>query len=175
MRLTAILMGFCLAAGVVLAQQAPPKPGPEVQKLKAFEGKWTGESEMKPSPFGPGGKMTSADECTWNDGGFQLVCKGTSNGAMGKVSGTSVMGWSGEDKAYKYMGYDSMGMMATAKGEVSGNTWTWNGEDKMGGKTFHSRYTIVTTSPTSYMFKWETSEDGTKWNTVMEGKSTKKM
>ena len=92
---------------------------------------------------------------------------------MGKVSGTSVMGWSGEDKAYKYMGYDSMGMMASAKGDVSGNTWTWNGEDKMGGKMMHSRYTIVTTSPTAYTFKWETSEDGNKWNTIMEGKSTK--
>ena len=163
----------CLAAGIALAQGGPPKPGPEVQKLKVFEGKWTGESEMKPSPFGPGGKMTSADECTWADGGFQLVCKGTSTGPMGKMSGTSVMGWNGEDKAYKYMGYDSTGMMAAAKGQVSGKTWTWTGEDKMGGKLMHSRYTIVETSPTSYTFKWEMSEDGKTWNTIMEGKSTK--
>jgi hypothetical protein len=177
MRSIAITVGFCLVAGAALAQapQAPPKPGPEVQKLSVFAGKWTGESDMKPSPFGPGGKMTSSDDCTWYEGGFQIVCKGTSTGPMGKVSGTSAMGWNGEEKAYKYMGFDSMGMMATATGTVSGNTWTWNGEDKMGGKTVHSRYTITTTSPTSYTFKWETSEDGKTWNTIMEGKSTKKM
>ena len=165
----------CLAAGTVMAQaqQGPPKPGPEVQKLKMFEGKWTGESEMKPSAFGPGGKMTSMDDCTWFEGGFQLVCKGTMTGAMGKVQGTSVMGWNGEEKVYKYMGYDSMGMMGSATGSVSGKTWTWNGTDKMGGKTIHSRYTIVETSPTSYTFKWETSEDGKTWNTIAEGKSTK--
>ena len=171
--IAAVMSVACLAAGIALAQGGPPKPGPEVQKLKVFEGKWTGESEMKPSPFGPGGKMTSADECTWADGGFQLVCKGSSTGPMGKMTGTSVMGWSGEDKAYKYMGYDSTGMMATAKGQVTGKTWTWTGQDKMGGKTMHSRYTMVETSPTSYTFKWETSQDGKTWTTIMEGKSTK--
>lgn len=171
--IAAVMSVGCLAAAIALAQGGPPKPGPEVQKLKVFEGKWTGESEMKPSPFGPGGKMTSADECTWADGGFQLVCKGTSTGPMGKMTGTSVMGWNGEDKAYKYMGYDSTGMMATARGQVTGKTWTWMGKDKMGGKTMHSRYTIVETSPTSYTFKWETSEDGKTWATIMEGKSTK--
>jgi hypothetical protein len=173
MRFTAFLVGLCLAAGTLLAQQGPPKPGPETKRLGVFEGKWTGESEMKPSAFGPGGKMTSTDDCTWADGGFQLVCKGSSNGAMGKMSGTNVMGWNGEEKAYKFMGYDSMGMMATAKGTLADKTWTWMGEDKMGGKTIHSRYTIVETSPTSYTFKWESSEDGKTYTTIAEGKSTK--
>ena len=175
MRSIAITVGFCLVAGAALAQapQGPPKPGPEVQKLKVFEGKWKGESEMKPGPWGPGGKMTSEDDCTWFEGGFELVCRGTGSGAMGKMKSEGVMGWNGEEKAYKYMGFDSMGMMASANGTVSGNTWTWSGEDKMGGKLIKSRYTIVVTSPTTYTFKWETSEDGKTWTTAAEGKSTK--
>jgi hypothetical protein len=44
----------------------------------------------------------------------------------------------------------------------------------MNGKPFHSRYTMVEGSPTSYTYKWDMSEDGTKWTTMMEGKSTKK-
>jgi len=31
----------------------------------------------------------------------------------------------------------------------------------------------VEESPTAYTFKYETSEDGQKWNTMMEGKATK--
>lgn len=173
MRFTSCLVGLCLVAGAALAQQEPPKPGPEVKRLAAFEGKWTGEAEMKPGPLGPGGKMTSTDECTWSEGGWQLVCKGSSSGAMGSMTGTNVMGWSDEDKAYKFMGYDSMGMMMTAKGTVSGKTWTWTSTEKMKGKTVHSRYVMVETSPTSYTWKWEMSEDGKTFNTAAEGKSTK--
>jgi hypothetical protein len=163
-------------ATVTLAQQpqGPPPPGPEVKRLGIFEGKWTEEADMKPSAFGPGGKMTSTNECAWAEGGYQLVCKGKSTGAMGSMSGTNVMGWNAGEKAYKFMGYDSMGMMMTATGKVDGKTWTWNGADNMGGKTIHSRYTITETSPTSYTFKWETSEDGKTYATIAEGKSTKK-
>ncbi len=44
----------------------------------------------------------------------------------------------------------------------------------MGGKTDPVALHIVETSPTSYTFKWETSEDGKTYATIMEGKSTKK-
>lgn len=173
MRFTSFLVGLCLVSATVLAQQGPPPPGPEVKRLGVFEGKWTGEAEMKPSAFGPGGKMSSMDECSWAEGGYQLVCKGSSTGAMGKMSGTNVMGWNADEKAYKFMGYDSSGMMTTAKGTLEDKTWTWTGVDKMGGKTIHSRYTMVETSPTSYTWKWEASEDGKTYNVLAEGKSTK--
>ena len=168
--------GLCLAAGAALADHhtEAPKPAPEVQKLGAFAGKWTGEADMKPGPWGPGGKMTSEDDCSWFDGGFQLVCRSISGGALGKLKSEAIMGWNAEDKVYRYMGFDSSGMMGSANGTVSGNTWTWTGEDKMGGKLIKSRYTITLTSPTTQTFKWEASEDGKTWTTAAEGKSTKK-
>jgi hypothetical protein len=85
----------------------------------------------------------------------------------------AILGWSPEEKVYKYMGFDSMGMMGSATGTVSGNTWSWTGSDKMGGKLIHSRYTVTVTSPTTQTFKWETSEDGKTFTTAAEGKSTK--
>src|SRR5262249_24017429 len=105
--------------------------------------------------------------------GYQLVCKGKATGPMGNASGTNAMGWNAGEKAYKFMGYDSMGMMATATGTVKDKTWTWHGSEKMGEKPIHSRYTMVETSPTSYTWKWETSEDGKTYAMIGEGKSTK--
>ena len=171
-----VLSGSLVSALVLAVPQHTevPKPGPEVKKLDVFAGKWKGESEMKPGPWGPGGKMTSEDECKWLEGGFVLECHGDASGAMGKMKSSMALGWNPEDKAYKYMGWDSMGMMGTATGSVSGNTWSYTGEEKMGGKMIKSRYTIVVTSPTTQTFKWETSDDGGKtWKMAAEGKSTK--
>jgi hypothetical protein len=175
-RLLTTALSFGLATAVAIAQQpqGPPKPGPETKKLDAFAGKWQGEGEMKPGPWGPGGKMTNVDDCSWFEGGFQLVCHSSGSGAMGSVKGEGVMFWSPEDKVYKYMGYDSMGMSMSAAGTSTGNTWSWKSTDKMGGKTIHSRYTVTLTSPTTQTYKYETSEDGKAWNTMAEGTSTKK-
>ena len=63
-------------ATVATSQQQPaPKPSAEHQKLAYFVGTWTSTGEMKPSPFGPGGKMTSTETCEWFDGGFAVVCR----------------------------------------------------------------------------------------------------
>ena len=173
----AVLIGVCFAAGVALANQHTemPKPGPETKKLDAFAGKWKTEATMQPGPWGPGGKMAGEQDCTWFEGGWQLVCRENSEGALGKMKSEAVLGWNGEEKVYKYQGFDSMGMMGTASGTNSGNTWSWTGQDKMGGKVIHSKYTITLTSPTSQTFKWEVSDDGGKtWKTAADGKSTKK-
>lgn len=168
---------LCLGAiviGVAFAQ-APeaPKPGPEHKALSYFAGRWTSESEMKPGPYGPGGKMTSQDTCEWFAGGFQLVCRSQGKGPMGPTSSMGVLTYSLADKAYTYYGIDSMGSSELSKGTHSGKTWTFTSKSNMRGESFNSRYTIVETSPTSYTFKWDTSPDGTKWSTMMEGKTTK--
>lgn len=174
-RVVIAVLGCCLAALAFANQQKePPKPGPEVKKLEVFVGNWAGEGEMKPGPWGPGGKVTSESECSWFEGGWQLVCRESGKGDMGTMKSQYVLGWSPEDKVYKYQGFDSTGWMGTATGTVSGNTWSWTGEDKMGGKLIKSRYTITLPSPTVQTFKWETSEDGKTWKVAAEGKSTKK-
>src|SRR5262249_54896369 len=101
-----VLTGVCFLASAALtvAQQGPPKPGPETQKLAPFAGKWKGEATMSAGPWGPGGKMTSESTCAWFDGGFQLICSESGGGAMGPMKSVAVLGWSGEDKVYKYMG-----------------------------------------------------------------------
>jgi len=152
---------------------APPKPGPEVQKLKYFLGAWKVEGDAKPGPMGPGGKFTGTTHNQWMPGGFFVV--GRSTGDMGpmKVTGTSYLGYNPEDKVYTFHEFNSAGESIAAKGSVEGDTWTWTSEDKMQGKPFKGRFTEKITSPTSYDFKYEMSMDGKPFETVMEGKATK--
>jgi hypothetical protein len=173
-RTLSLSLGVVAMAGIAFAQ-APeaPKPGPEHKALGYFAGKWTSEGEMKPGPYGPGGKMTSQDTCEWFSGGFQLVCRSQGKGPMGPMTSMGVLAYNPQDKAYTYYGIDSMGTSELAKGAKSGKTWTFTSKSYMEGQAFNSRYTIVETSPTSYTFKWDTSSDGTKWSTMMEGTTTK--
>ena len=158
----------------VLAQTPPaPKPGPEHKALEFFAGKWTTTGEFKPGPLGPGGKMSSADTCEWFSGGFSVVCRGEAKSPMGSMNTLGIVSYDAEQKQYTYYAIDSMGMGELSTGNKSGDIWTFGATSRMGGQTFKSRYTMSITSPTTYTFKWETSPDGSKWVTMMEGKATK--
>ena len=174
----AILLASALltAAATLPAQEKKmeaPKPGPEVKKLSYFVGTWNTTGEVKANPFMPAGKMTSLDKCEWFDGGFHVVCRSTGKGPAGPMKGLGILAYNGEDKMYTYMGIDNSGFSEMSKGTNDGNTWTYTAEEKMGGQTFKGRYTMVTSSPDSYTFKYETSPDGNQWATMMEGKTTR--
>lgn len=166
-----------LTSGMALAQ-APaeaPKPTPEHKKLGYYVGKWTAEGEMKPNPFAPGGKFTSADSCEWFEGGFAVVCRSEGKGPMGPTKGLGIMSYSAEEKAYTYYGVDNspMVMASVPRGTVQGDTWVYDDEAKMGGKSVKSRFTMKVGSPTSYTFKWEMLGEDGSWKPITEGKATK--
>jgi len=172
-------IGMILAASIVLsasavAQNQPPKPGPELKKLDMFVGSWTLDGNMKPGMMGPGGSMTESEKCEWMEGGFYIVCHSDYKSSMGNGVGLSVMGYSPEEKAYTYREFNSFGEFDDSRGTVDGDTWTWTNEEKMDKMTMKGRFTIKMTSATSYNFTFDMSQDGTKWSTVMDGKATKK-
>jgi hypothetical protein len=167
----ACVLSFAAAA---LAQMEMPKPGPEHKKLDTLAGSWTLDCDLKASPMSPAGKVIENEKCEWMEGGFYLVCNLTYSGAMGKGSGISVLGYSADDKAYTYREFNSWGEFGDSKGLIDGDTWTWNSDEKMGGMTMKARFTMKNVTSTSYNFSYDTSQDGTKWMTVMDGKATKK-
>ena len=167
----ALLLGVALSARV---QMEIPKPAPELKKLDYFAGTWTTEGEIKPGPMGSGGNFTGTNHVQWMDGAFFLVTHSEFNGAMGKGAETSYMGYDSNDKMYTYDSFNSLGEADHAKGNVDGDTWTWQSETRMGPQTIKGRLTIKVLSATAYNFKFEMSPDGTTWNTVLEGKDTKK-
>jgi hypothetical protein len=168
-----ILVAWTVLAASAVAQMDMPKPGPEHKKLEVFVGSWTLDGDFKPGPMGAGGKMTETEKCEWMDGNFFLVCHAEAKTTMGDASAFSVMGYSTDDKTYTYREFNSMGEFMESKGAVDGDTWTWTGDDKMNGAMVKGRFTMKMTSPTSYNFTYEMSQDGTKWTLVMDGKATK--
>ena len=151
-----------------------PKPGPEHKRLAYWVGKWTGTGETKASPFGPGGKMSWSDTTEWMPGGFYLLTRSDAKGPMGNAKGMAFMGYDPEEKAYTYYAVSSMGYAILAKGTITGDTWNWMTDSKMGGKPMKSRFIAKELPPNGFSFKFEMSQDGGKtWNTVEEGKATK--
>jgi hypothetical protein len=173
-RLAIILVAIFVVSCSAVAQMEMPKPGPEHKKMDVFVGSWTLEGDMKPGPTGPGGKMSEKEKCEWMEGGFYLVCHASyTMENMGTGTGLSIMGYSNDDKAYTYREFSSDGEFVDSRGTIDGDTWTWIGDEKMGGMTSKGRFTMKMTSATSYNFTFDMSQDGTKWMNVMEGKATK--
>jgi len=166
------------AIGIILAAEAPPvapKPGPEHAKLAFFVGKWTGEADMKATPFGPAGKITSNDDCQWFEGKFAVVCHQGGKSPMGPTKGLGIMSYSPEERVYTYYGVDNTGMVSTtvAKGTLTGDTWVYTDEFKMGLRTIKSRYTIKMVPPDAYHFTWEMMGEDGKWTTVVDGRNVR--
>lgn len=156
------LAAFLFCAAAACAQtEAAPKPGPELKKLEIFAGSWTLDYDMKPGPMGPGGKITVAEKCVWQEGGFYLICNANYSGAMGSGVGLSVMGYSTEDKVYTYHEFNSWGEVSDSKGTVDGDAWTWTSDMKMGSTTMKGKYSEKILSPVSYTMAYEVSQDGT--------------
>lgn len=169
-----IVAAVMLSVGAAMAQTEPQKPGPEVKKLDVFAGAWTLDGNMKPGAMGPGGSMTENEKCEWMEGGFYLVCHSDYKSTMGSGVGISVMGYSTDDKAYTYREFNSFGEFDDSRGILDGDTWTWTSDEKMGGMTMKGRFIMKMNSATSYTFTFDMSQDGTKWNTIVDGKATKK-
>jgi hypothetical protein len=171
--LVILLVALALPA-LAQAPPAPPKPGPEQQKLAYFLGTWTSTADMKPGPFGPGGKASFTEHNEWFPGDFFLVTR--SDGempGMGKMKGLATMGYDAGKKEYFYHAINSAGMAESATGRLDGDTWNWSSEMPFGGKVYKNRFTIKQKTPTSYDFKLESSEDGMNWAPVMAGTAHK--
>lgn len=168
-----MLAACLLMAATAFGQMEAPKPGPEHKKLDVFAGTWTLDGDVKPGPMGPGGKMTENQKCEWMEGGFFLVCHAEFKSVMGDGSGISLMGYSGDEKAFTYREFNSWGEATDSHGSLDGDTWTWTSDEKMGTTTMKGRFIMKITSPTAYTFTFDLSPDGTKWTTIMDGKATK--
>ncbi len=166
-----LLAGLLLSlVALSAAQMQMPKPAPELKQLDWMAGSWKLDGDAKPSPMGPGGKMTMTEDIHWMQGGFFLVSHSKFAGAgMGEGSGVSIMGYDADAKKFTYNEFNSFGEATKSMGTVDGKTWTWYGEDKMG----KGKFIMNLTSPTSYTFQYDMSPDGNTWTTVMTGTATK--
>jgi hypothetical protein len=157
------------------AVQAPParKPGAEQKRIGYFAGQWTFQGEAKPSPMGPGGKITMTESCEWFAGGFQLVCRSKGTSPMGPGTSQAVLAYDAGRKAYTYHAISSHGDAIFIRGNVDGKVWTYVDDVTVEGKPMKIRATVTEETPTSYSFKLEASFDNGPMVVMEEGKATK--
>jgi hypothetical protein len=169
-------LALTLMNGITVGGQQPvgtPQPSPEHKKLAAFVGTWKDEAEMKPGPFGPGGRMSLTETCEWFIGGFSIVCHTETLRIRDNLKTLTVLTYEPGEKVYRLYEFNSVGWRSEARGTVDGDTWTFDGESKMGGKLIKSRSTIKLSSPDSATMTSEMSVEGGPMTLFMELKGTR--
>jgi hypothetical protein len=161
-----------LVSGVTQQLADPPELSPERKKLGVFVGTWNDEAEVKPGPLGPGGRISLTETCDWFRG-FSVVCHTETLALVGHLETLTVLTYDSEEKVYRLFEFNSVGGSNSAKGTVDGDTWTFEGESKAGGKSVKSRSTINASSLDSATMKTEMSVDGGPWTLAMELKATR--
>lgn len=137
----------CVLAQGADEKKAPemPKPAPEMAQLDYFEGSWTCEGTMQPSPFGPGGKMKSTAKIHDDLGGFWQsgMIKGTVVN-MPDFEGMFHSSYDPATKQYFMLWVDNMGAWSrtTSKG-WEGDKMVYEGDSQMGVETMRGRDTFV--------------------------------
>ena len=172
-----LAVALVAAAPAVWAQAAEtkapemPKPAAEMAQLDYFEGDWSCDGTMMPSPFGPGGKMTSTANIKDDLNGFWQSgrIKGTTAG-MPPFEGMFHTTYDPGSKKYVMLWVDNMGGWAqSTSAGWQADKLVYEGEGHMGGQTMMGRDTFMKGSDGSMKHTWEVQMDG-KW--VMMGDET---
>jgi hypothetical protein len=172
-------MKLLLAAALLIAPslataQAAPKPGPEVQALGYYVGKWEGHGETKAGPIGPAGKLSSHMTCDWFAGGYQVVCRGEENGPTGTRAFLNILSYDEAAKTYTQYSVSSRGETEYDRGgTLAGNKLTFIVEDNSGEKPVKIRYAETHLSADQYAYQAEMAVGGAPWTMLAEGKITK--
>jgi len=153
--------------------EKPPQPSPEHKKLGVFVGTWNDEAMMNPGPLGFGGRMNLTETCEWFTGGFTVVCYTETFARVGNLKTLTILTYDPEGKNYRLHEFNSVGWSGAAKGTVDGDTWTFDGESKIGGRMVKTRSTIKMSAPDSALMRSEVSVEAGPMTLLMELKGTR--
>lgn len=170
--MTAALLTLA-AATPALAQAPAREPGATEQRLAYFVGDWSFEGTAETTPMGPGGPLSSEESCSWYEGGFHVVCEGTSTSPRGEAEFRRITVYDQMRQAYTVYGMNSFGDSFFVPGQVEGKVWTWEDEMDMEGTPMKFRVTLTEESPTRYAYRMEASFGDSPWAVVETGTGTK--
>ncbi len=141
--------------------QQPPRPGPELEPLQVFIGKWINEGQTVPSEGAPAVRILTSDVYEWAPGGFFVLHY--AYGFIGSLpgGGIEILRFDQTSKRYMSHFFDSQGNANTDDLTVDGDSWTWTGESR--------RCTaIFTEQGATQTAHHERSDDGLHWVPSME-------
>lgn len=146
-----------------------PKPTTGHTKLEKLAGHWEGEETMHPSQWDPkGGTALGRNKNRLALNGFALI-NDYEQERDGRITfaGHGVMSFEPKSELYILHWFDCMGSPPEVfSGRFDGDRLTV----AHGGPGMHARLTYDLTDPEQMMSRMEMSRDGTKWNTLFEGR-----
>jgi hypothetical protein len=160
----AALLSVLLLATGLNGLQGRPVPA-ETKRLEYFVGSSSTEGFI--TIGATKGRFTAKDKAVWANGGFFVENRSEYTTPFGPGTLFEILGYDPARKVYTHDSYSSAGQRISSTGTVDGNVWTWTGVDG------RSRHIITVTSPTSFQFKTEISQDGKNWSVLSEGITTK--
>jgi hypothetical protein len=174
--IAAAVSASLLIGGFVLAQQ-PPKPAPELQQLKWFEGSWACEGNAPASAFGPAHKTQNALQMKLALDGHWLL--GTVDEAKTAenpqpVKGVIQLGYDGGGKRFVMNWVDNFGSFATETSPGwQGDNMVWTGDQNVLGQKMGSRDSFTKKTATEFTHRFELENKG-KWDLIVEETCKKK-
>jgi Protein of unknown function (DUF1579) len=152
--------------------EMPPKPGEETKKLQFLAGTMNGTGKVEKGAMGPDSpEMTSKAKhsCKWMLGNLWLACDISDTAGTGKTAmtwmGHMMVGYDMQEKKYRAVGVDNMGMAFDLNGTMSENKFVMESEREsmMMGTPVKARFTFDTTDPKAIKFTEERSMKGGPW------------
>jgi hypothetical protein len=131
-----------------LTRTVVAQPGPEQEKLRYWNGKWSVESEIKPSASFAGGKLSGTEDCE-TFANLHVVCTSELTGPTGLYRSKRTISYVPALKQYAQYTIDSLGYASLAMGSLQGSTWTFTtdlGSAKIRNVTKTSGGSATTTS-----------------------------
>ncbi len=145
-----------------------PRPGEPHRRLQELVGSWVGKERLSPSPWDPvGGEAVGRIENRAALDGFVVVQDygQERNGAV-TFRGHGIFSWDAPRGSYVLHWFDSMGMPPNEyRGNFDGNVLSLSNQGPQG----HSRAVFDLGEPGRYVFRMDFSQDGSHWQTLMEG------
>ena len=145
-----------------------PQPTDAHMKLQKLAGRWSGEERLMPSPWDPkGGTAVGKVQNRVSLDGFIVVqdYEQVRGGAV-TFRGHGIFSWSQEEQCYIMYWFDSMGMAPNVfRGNFQNGILTLTNKNSQG----FSRAIWDLREGNRHTFRMEGSQDGTTWQTFMEG------
>lgn len=155
-----------ICSGLGRAQADDP-----AKKLGIFLGKWKTEATFT----GSDNKVTSALECRWSPQGAYLVCEQLVRMMGGDHRQLTIYSYNPKDGNYSFATISDPGAKPSSGTiQINGYVWVYSSSFEANGKTTQIRTTNEFTTPSTEVFKTESSDDGgATWKIILQGTARK--
>lgn len=139
-----------------------PKPGPELQRLNAFVGRWHAEGtsyadgQKAEDPLASGVPWTSDESYEWLPGSFYMLHRWDAMAGERVFKGVEIMGYDEAQGGYFTHLFDNAGNHPTYDATVDGNVWTF-------AEAVTRAKASVSDDGDRIEFDWEWQNGGSDW------------